>query len=529
MIATSSMHLRGTVDMHTLKSRLLFAVPAIVFAFLQACGGGGGGNSTPLPVVTDINSAATASGPSGSSFVVDGSAFGTLSGSGMTSGYSVDFRDATTHAVLATASYVGTGWNDVYIKAVVPSSGLTVGTTYEVTVTTPGGTSSGVNFLVTASVALSPSTIAWAETTALPEAIQGFPTVIANISETSGGVTTTTSHIYTLGGNTAPSGTSGGRNASATTIFSNALNDGTNNTTAGTLAGAWAIEANSLPGARAFSAGAIANGFNSPVTGNGTIFVLGGLDAMGAATATVYEASLDAAGSVGAWTEATALPDARYAFGAVVFRGRLYVAGGNDATDTPVATVYSAPINGDGTLGMWSALPDLPVPVAYHRLVTTGGVLYVLGGTLSAAVDPISATQSAGTVNTVYYNAIKPDGTLEGTSWSTNPSSMIKAMEKNTVVAIGSYVLVSGGLYNSASTGSSEESYSTQSASDATLTSFQGATGSKTISGTTGGYAFFNHSAALYVDPAGNPHVLILGGQTVAATPVLQSGVWYMQ
>ena len=41
------------------------------------------------------------------------------------------------------------------------------------------------------------------------------------------------------------------------------------------------------------------------------------------------------------------------------------------------------------------------------------------------------------------------------------------------------------------------------------------ATGSNTIAGTTGGYSFFNQSAALYVDPNGNPHVMILGGQTV--------------
>jgi hypothetical protein len=61
------------------------------------------------------------------------------------------------------------------------------------------------------------------------------------------------------------------------------------------------------------------------------------------------------------------------------------------------------------------------------------------------------------------------------------------------------------------------------------LESFQGATGSKTIAGTAGGYNFFNHSAALYVDPTGNPHVLILGGQTVGATPTVQAGVWYMQ
>jgi hypothetical protein len=512
--------------MRTSSLRGLLPVLAIAAVLLQACGGGGGGDSTPAPVVTDINGAAIASGPSGSSFVVYGSDLGTLSGTGTTSGYSVDFRDAASNEVVATASYVGSGWTDLYIKAVVPSSGLTVGTTYNVTVTTPGGTSTAVDFTVTASVALSPSTISWGATSALPAAIQGFPTLIVHVASD----TATTAHVYTLGGNTAASGTTSGRDANTATVYSNTLNDGTNSTTAGTLADAsWSTETNSLPEPRGFAAGAAANGFNSLVTGTGTLYVLGGLDAAGAATSTVYYASLDDTGAVGAWAATTALPEVRYAFGAAIFRGRLYVAGGYDGTDSPVATVYSAPINDDGTLGTWATLPSLPVPVAYHQLVTTGGVLYVLGGTLSAAADPISATQSAETVSSVYYNAIEPDGTLAGAGWTANPSSMIKAAEKHTVVAIGSYVLASGGLYNSASTGSSEESYSTQSGIDSTLESFQGATGSKTIAGTAGGYNFFNHSAALYVDPTGNPHVLILGGQTVGATPTVQAGVWYMQ
>lgn len=519
--------------MRIFTCRVSFGALAVAALTLQACGGGGGGSSTPIPVLTDINSAATASGPTGSSFVVDGSAFGTLSGTGTTGGYSVDFRDAMTNAVVATASYAGSGWTDVYIKAVVPSSGLTAGTTYKVTVTTPGGTSSAVDFTVTASIALSPSTIAWSATAPLPAAIQGFPTVIADIETTSGGMTTTTSHIYTLGGNTAASGTMSGRNANTSSVYSNTLEDGSNGAAGSVVGASWATEANSLPAERGFAAGALANSFNSPVSGAGTIYVLGGLDATGAAVSTVYYAGLDNGGAVGAWAPTTALPDVRYAFGAVVFRGRLYVAGGNDGTDTPVASVYSAPINTDGTLGAWAMLPDLPVPVAYHRLVVTGGVLYVLGGTLSAAVDPTASAVSSQPLSTVYYNAIDPDGTLAGTSWTTNPSSLIKTVEKNTVVAIGSYVLASGGLYNGASTGSTEESYAAQSTTDATLGSFGGATGSKTITGTAGGYNFFNQSAALYVDPLGNPHVLILGGQTVgnptSVTPGVQPGVWYMQ
>jgi hypothetical protein len=498
-------------------------------ALLSACGGGGG-TPLPVPAITDINSATTASDSKGSAFIVDGTGFGTLSGNGTTSGYSVDFRDAASNAIVATASYAGSGWTNLDIKAVVPTSGLTAGTSYKVTVTTPGGTSNAVSFLVTASVALSPSTIAWASTSALPVALQGFPSVVAPISVTSGGTTTTTAHIYTFGGNTAASGTPSGMNSNVASVYSNTLNDGTGGTTAGTLAASsWTTETNALPAARGFAAGAFASGLNSKVSGAGTVYVLGGLDASGAATSTVYYASFGSNGSVGTWAATTALPAARYASSAVAYRGHVYVVGGADATTTPAATVWSAPINSDGTLGAWSTLPSLQAPVAYHRLVAVGGVLYVLAGTSSAAVDPTSAVQSAGSVKDIYYNPINPDGTLANTGWAANPSSLNKTNEKNTVVAIGSDVLASGGLYNGATTGSSEETYSTQSTTDSSLGSFNGATGSHTISGTSGGYNFFNHSAALYVDPAGNPHVLILGGQSLSPVVGVQSGVWYMK
>ena len=133
-------------------------VAAALAMLLPACGGGGG-RTYPMPAVADINGAATASGNAGSNFIVDGNGFGTLSGMGTTSGYTVDFRDATTNSIVETASYAGSGWTDSYIKAVVPNSGLTVGATYKVTVTTPGGTSTAVNFTLVASVAFSPSTM----------------------------------------------------------------------------------------------------------------------------------------------------------------------------------------------------------------------------------------------------------------------------------------------------------------------------------------------------------------------------------
>ncbi len=464
------------------------------------------------PVVTDVNGGLTGSGTVNSLFVVDGQHFGDLTAAAA-SGYSLDFRDASSNAVVASAAvnFANSDWQDIFIVGTVPGS-LAASTTYKVTVTTPSGTSAPLNFLVTGAVSFSPSAIQWSTTSALPAAQQGF------------GAVTNGNLLYALGGNTASTTTANGKASNQASVAFNQFTPAT-----GALANASWTTTTPLPDKRGFAAAVSANGFNSVVTGTGNLYVLGGLDSTGAAVSTVYTAAINADGTIpaaaapGTWTTTTALPQPLFAASAAIFHGRIYLAGGNDSTGAPVAKVYSAKINADGTLQAWQTLPDLPAAVAYHQFVTSGAYLYVVGGTNAAAVDPISKTQSSGSSGAIEYASINiRNGTIS--SWTTNASSMGKSREKFTAVVAGSYVLVSGGLYNGASTGSSEQSYAALN-SDGSVSSFNGATGSHTISGSTGGYNFFNHAAVLFVDTAGNPHVLVLGGEDLnAGTPV--SGVW---
>ncbi|MDH4161250.1 MAG: hypothetical protein OEW15_01000 [Nitrospirota bacterium] len=127
-----------------------------------------------------------------------------------------------------------------------------------------------------------------------------------------------------------------------------------------------------------------------------------------AATATVYYSAVAADGTLGAWSTTTALPQALFAQGAVVVRGRIYVAGGNGSDGNPVKTVYSAQLKSDGTLGAWSTLASLPAVRAYHSFVSVAGYLYVLGGTDSAA-DPTSNVESS-SLKTVYNAQINIAG-----------------------------------------------------------------------------------------------------------------------
>ena len=468
------------------------------------------------PTVTDVNGGLVGSGTTGSLFIIDGNHFGDLAAA-PASGYSVDFRDASSGAVVASAAvdFANSNWQDIFIVGTVPAA-LASSTTYKVTVTTPSGTSAPLSFLVTGVVSFSPSTIQWSATSSLPAAVQGMAAVVAPIGSST--------WLYALGGNEGTSGAANAKNANVATVSYNLFTPAT-----GALANASWTAATPLPAARGFAAAVSANAFNSVVTGSGNLYVIGGLDAAGAAASSVYTAALNADGSLpaaaaaGTWATTTALPQALFGASAVIFHGRIYVAGGNDTTGAPSAKVYSAHIKSDGTLDAWQTLPDLPAAVAYGQLVTSGGYLYVLGGTNAASIDPVSKTQSSAASGAIYSAAINiRNGSIA--AWNTNASAMGKSREKFSAVVAGSFVLVSGGLYNGASTGSSEQSYASIN-SDGSIASFNGATGSHTISGSTGGYDFFNHAAVLFVDTAGNPHVIVLGGEdTSAGTPV--AGVW---
>lgn len=486
---------------------------SMVFVLASCGGGGGGGDSTPppVPVITAMNGGLAGSGSAGSLFVIDGTGFGTLGAPA--GGYSVDFKDVTSGSIVApaTVNYAAGGWTDAVIIGTVPN--LPPGTTYKVTVTTAGGTSNAMDFLVVASVAFSPSTITWsASTSTLPAAMQGFPSVVSTLVST----TTTTSYIYILGGNIATSATAAnGKAANTDAVYMSRLD----NTTGG-LATAW-TPTTALPAKLGFSAAVFANKFNSFVDGNGHVYVMGGLNSQGTATTVVYHAVVNDDGGLGAWTETTALPQALSSHGAVIYRNHIYVAGGNGTDGNPVKTVYSAKVKSDGTLEAWTAQPDLPEVRAYHQFVTVAGYLYVIGGD-NAAADPLKATAGS-SADTIYYNQINlANGNLVNATWSSNATGTGKPREKFSAVVAGSDIVVTGGLY-AGQLGSSESRYA-QINSDGSVGAANGATGTNTIDSLSG-FNPYNQSTAFFADASGKPHILILGG-TDGVTGVSSAGVF---
>jgi N-acetylneuraminic acid mutarotase len=143
------------------------------------------------------------------------------------------------------------------------------------------------------------------------------------------------------------------------------------------------------------------------------IYILGGYNANSYLN-TIQRASFDSDGNLtSSWSNAGTLPVAMTEMGYVATKGRFYLIGGENGSGH-LSTVYSAPINNDGTLGDFrkeSSLPDTRIDSVCFVIKNK---LYVVGG-----------GNSANFTNTVYQATINTDGTLS--SWTTLPNFPINS------------------------------------------------------------------------------------------------------
>jgi hypothetical protein len=124
-------------------------------------------------------------------------------------------------------------------------------------------------------------------------------------------------------------------------------------------------------------------------------------------------------------------------------------------------------------------------------------------------VSPTQATTSGSELSATYLARVNlRTGDLATGGWS-QLSSMSKGRSKHNTVVGGGYLFTTSGVY-AGNPGSSENTYS-QINADGSVTSWQGATGTNTIS-TLLGYDVYNQAAISFVDASGRGHVLVLGG-----------------
>ncbi|MCH7490296.1 MAG: IPT/TIG domain-containing protein [Gemmatimonadetes bacterium] len=439
------------------------------------------------PVLQFINSATKPSGNAGSTVIIEGESFGDSQGTAV-----VVFSDGA-GGELTTTIASAADWTDTFIVTTVPS-GVADG---DVVVRTATGTSAALPFLITSNAIFSPSTINWSLTEPLPTAVSGHAAEFVPIDDASG---VTVPYVHVIGG------ASNSDDPRVDVLVSVIQNDGS-------LSG-WNTLTD-LPEARAFHEVVAATPFSSKIQGNGALYVLGGIAVKDSQpVATVFRADLGVDGTIGAWSEETPLPVPLHSFGATIFRGAVYVAGGATTDNAPVATVYRARIDTLGNLSAWEELPSLPEVRAYHDFQTFGGVLYAVGGD-SAAITPDDGnfTQNGSKLAGVMFSKINlRTGDLAAEGWTTT-TDMQKARSKHNGLIAGGNLFVTSGLYAGGGNGSSENIFA-QINSDGTIGSFGGATGSNTLQ-SVGGANLFNQAAISYIDANGVAHVVVLGGDDV--------------
>jgi Kelch motif len=118
----------------------------------------------------------------------------------------------------------------------------------------------------------------------------------------------------------------------------------------------------------------------------GSIYVMGGTDASGAPTKTVFVLSPDSqTGQLGDWSVADtlALPDARSGASIVVTPDGILLIGGRDANG-PVSTTWKTKLNEQGGLSAWSVEAPLISPQADGTAVLIGDFVWFYGGTDAA-------------------------------------------------------------------------------------------------------------------------------------------------
>ena len=138
------------------------------------------------------------------------------------------------------------------------------------------------------------------------------------------------------------------------------------------------------------------------------------------------------------------------------------------------------------------------------------------GATLDAPSDanvdaPNDATPPNSGVVAVFYGKLNPSS-HDIATW-TAAGQLETARSAHTAVIAGGNILVTGGLYSGAATGTNEDSYAAI-AADGTVGSFSPASGGTKLTSN-----LFNHAAIGYLSTGSNPtfHLVVVGGDNVNA------------
>jgi hypothetical protein len=121
----------------------------------------------------------------------------------------------------------------------------------------------------------------------------------------------------------------------------------------------------------------------------------GSTDGSGAnGSSKVYSALINGDGSLGAWKVAGQMPKALHRFGAVVYNGKLIIVGGQDTSFNNSQAMYWATLGQGGTIGTFQT-DDVVLPVALRNCsaAVVGNKLFLAGGFTTARIPNVWSIQ----------------------------------------------------------------------------------------------------------------------------------------
>ena len=146
-------------------------------------------------------------------------------------------------------------------------------------------------------------------------------------------------------------------------------------------------------------ANAYPRNYTSPICTavSGSLYCIGGFNYKSLVTNDTYYSHINSNGSIGNWIATTPYPIKTSSISCTGYGSNIYCIGGNETNSS-----YYVPILLGGGLGTWRVTTPYPFRVSYLSCSAFNGYIYCNGG--------INA--SGGVLNTTYYSAINPDGSL---------------------------------------------------------------------------------------------------------------------